>query len=273
MLGQEAEVMVPEEEQDQVVEVEGEFYNVREQYALYDTIAIASNVDDLSTVPDGWYTTFAAFGGATNHSFFNVRNRGGCERAYCNLDARDNTSFAFMADAISLSFFGSGFGYFNETGGWTRHYLQNALWQAQLPFEASLTFIVQQDIKLKLNCLMANSGYGPVGGGYGNMGYPNAGANIQGTIHPNLTTMTQGIASPYARIKFPTVINIPRRAHISAELSFTPWGRAVLGLMPGPFEVPIVDPNDQAYAAPIMFGVQCALHGRRLVQQRGALHA
>lgn len=269
MIGQN-EMMVPAAPP---VEIEGEFFNVKEQYTLYDTIAIASNVDALSITPAGWFTTFAAFAGATNHFFFNVRNKGGCERPYCNLDARDQTSFAFRAESISVSFWGSGFGYFNETGGWSRHWLENALWQSQLPFESSLTFTVQQDDKLKLNSLMASPGYGPVGGGYGNLGYPNAGANTYGSIHPNLTCSTQGKASPRDRIQFPNVIDIPRRANISAQLSFTQYGRAILAAMPGPFEVPIVDPNELAYAAPIMFGITCGIHGRRLVQQRGELHA
>lgn len=267
MIGQ-SEEMAPS-----TVEIEGEFFNVKEQYALYDTIGICSNVADLSVSPDGWYASFAAFSGATNHSFFNVRNRGGCERPYTNLDARDQSSFAFLAESFSIAFWGSGFGYYNEVGGWARHYLQNALWQAQLPFEASLSLHIQQDNKTKLNAMMASPGYGPTGGGYGNMGYPNTGINTFGSIHPNLTSMTQGIAAPRARIQFPTVIPIPKRANISAELNFTPYGRATLALMPGPFVVPIVDPEDQAYNAPIMYGITCALHGRRLVQQRGELHA
>ena len=255
------------------VEAGGEFYNVGEEFTVYDTIAVTPDLDTLSQQPPGWYGTFAAAAGATIHSFFNVRNRGNCELAYCNLDGRDQFSFAFQADSISVGFWGSGFAFFDIVGGWSRHSLQNALWQAALPFEASLTLRVQQDDKLKLNALMASPGYGPVGGGYGDLSGI-AESAIAGSQHPMMSAQTQGVAGPMARIKFPNKINIPRRANVAAELNFTQYGRAVLTAMTGPGVVIqyATNPSD-TYSVPVMFGITCALHGRRLVQQRGELHA
>lgn len=261
---------------DQIVmpspEGEMEFYNVGEEYTLYDTIAVTPDADTLSLTVPGWFATFAAAAGATIHSFFNVRNRGNCELAFCNLDARDQLSFAFQADSISLSFWGSGFSFF-DTAVSPRYYLPNALWQGTLPFESSLTLRVQQDDKLKLNALMASPGYGPTGGGAGDLGGI-AEAALVGSRSPIYTAQTQGIAIPSARIQFPNKINIPRRANIAAELNFTQYGRAVLAALPGPGTVTQYAPNPaETYDIPVMFGITCGIHGRRLVQQRGELHA
>ena len=259
----------------QPVAIGDQFYNVGEEYTMYDTVVIVGNLDQLSTQPPGWYQTFALAGNA-QHWFFNVRNRGNCEEPYCNLDARDQTSYAFQADSISCSFWGSGF---NSPQLWdapdpvvdyTRLWKVNAFWQAYLPFESSLTLRIQQDDKTKLNTMMATPGYGPVGGGFGNIG-----ASTQAnTVVPNLTCQTQGIAKPQARIKFPTVVNIPRRASINVEVNFTPYARDFISGMPGPGTVPYFNVGYtgtlQAY---VMYGITVALHGRRLVQQRGALHA
>lgn len=250
------------------VEVAGEFYNVGEQFTLYDTIAVRNSLDSLSKVPQGWYATFALFAGATNHSFFNVRNSASCDAAYCNLDARDQTSFAFQAESISCSFWGSGF-YQSVSGTYTRLWYPNAWWQAKLPYETSLTLRVQQDDKTKLNAMMASAGYGPVSGGWGQQG---AATGVT-TQAPGIGSLNQGIASPRARYRFPNVINIPRRASISAEISFTAHGRAVIAALPGPGTQPYIAAGPQVAQYPAMFGITCALHGRRLVQQRGALHA
>lgn len=256
------------EEYTEQVEVQGEFYNVGEQFTLYDTIAVRNSLDTLSKVPQGWYATFALLAGATNHSFFNVRNAASTDKAYCNLDARDQTSFAFRAESISCSFWGSGF-YQQISDTYTRLWQPNAFWQATLPFESSLTLRVQQDDKAKLNCLMASPGYGPVSGGWGQQG---AATGVT-TVAPGIGSLTQGVAHPQARYRFPNVIDIPRRASIAAELSFTAYGRALLTAMPGPGTQPYYTSVPALAQYPAIFGITCALHGRRLVQQRGAYHA
>lgn len=255
----------------QPVETGGEFFNVGENYTMYDTIAIVQNLDSLSTQPPGWFATFALAANA-QHSFFNVRNMGNCEEAYCNLDARDQTSYAFQADAISCAFWGSGWNSQRLENALTyeRLWLPNAFWQAYMPIEASLTLRVQQDDKTKLNSMMASPGYGPVGGGFGNLGSSTQVA----TAAPNLTCQGQGIAKPQARIKFPTTINIPRRATIAVDLNFTQYARNFLANMPGPGSVSYHNVGYTAILqAPIMYGITVGLHGRRLIQQRGELHA
>lgn len=252
------------------VQIGDEFYNVGEQYTWYDTIAITSQLSSLSKQPPGWYATFAAFSAATLHSFFNVRNDATCDDAYCNLDARDQTPFAFQASEISLSFWGVSFNQ-STYATLTRLWQPAVIWQAALPFHSSLTLRIQQDDKTKLNSLMMSPGYGPVGGGYGQQG-----ASTQcNTVYPGIIAQTQGVAAPQARIKFPNVINIPRRASIAAELNFSAYGRAVLAALPGPGVYTYYQDQEgwTTTTYPVMFGVTCALHGRRLVQQRGALHA
>lgn len=255
------------------IQIAGQFYNVGEEFDLYDTIIIRENLDDLSIQPPGWYASFAAAANA-QHSFFNVRNRGNCELAYCNLDSRDTTAFAFQADEISCSFWAGAWNSQRFTDAvaeltYERLWLPNAIWQGYLPFEASLTLRVQQDDKTKLNCLMASPGYGPVGGGFGNIGASTECA----TAVPNITFQTQGEPTPAARIKFPNVINIPRRASLSAEVNFTQYARNLLGQMPGPGTAPYFDVDAGTSYAEICFGITVTLHGRRLVQQRGELHA
>jgi len=257
------------------IEVQGEFYNVGEKYTLYDTIAVVRNLSSLSKQPPGWYASFAAFSAATQHSFFNVRNEGNTDDAYCNLDTKDQTAFAFLVDSISVSFWGSGYAIQDEVygeGDYNRMFLSNPVWQALIPFNASLTLRVQQDEKLKANALMLSPGHGPWGGGYGN----NGGTSAATAVFANcaITTQTQGIPAPDALFRFPNPIKIPRRAALSAELSFTPWARAYLAAQVGPGWASYWDATyENELQANIMYGIQCALNGTRLVQQRGALHA
>jgi hypothetical protein len=257
--------------QDEIIESGApEFTNVSERYVWYDTIAITSQLATLSKQPPGWYNTFAAFGAATDHSFFNVRNNAVCDEAYCNIDARDQTAFAFLVEEMSLSFWGTGFNQ-QTLDALTRLWQPNAIWQASLPFECSLTLRVQQDDKTKFNGMMVSPGYGPVGGGYGQQG-----ASTQcATVYPGLLCQTQGNAAPAARVKFPNAIKIPRRASISARLNFTPYGRYVLNLLPGPGLWTFYEETEgwSLETYPVIFGVTCGLWGRRLVQQRGAYHA
>lgn len=256
------------------VQVGPEFYNVGEEYTWYDTVAIRQDLDQLSKQPPGWYTTFALFSGANQHSFFNVRNTANCDDAYCNQETRDLTAYAFQADSISCSFWGSG--YCNQQFAYpatpyARLWLPNALWQAQLPFESSLTLTVQQDDHVRLNTLMASPGYGPWGGGWANQG--NAGQAVVTTNHPNISWQTQGLPRPSARFRFPNRINIPRKAAMKVELSFTAYANDLLSGMPGPGTTTYYNTSDQSAEYPVMYGITVGLHGRRLVQQRGELHA
>lgn len=259
----------------EAIQVGEEFYNVGEEFTWYDTIVVRRNLDQLSKQPPGWYATFALFAAATQHSFFNIRNVGNTDEAYCNLDTKDQTAYAFQADSISCAFWGSGYAsQYTEDGEATlpRMWLPNAIWQAVMPFECSLTLRIQQDDKLKANAMMLSPGYGPWGGGYGNMG--GIAAEVLIVDLPNISTQTQGIPSPDARFRFPNVINIPRRASIAADLSLTPYMRALLTTIPGPGWASYYNSDySDTLDAEIMFGITTALHGRRLVQQRGELHA
>jgi hypothetical protein len=254
------------------VQIDGEFYNVAEKYTLYDTIAIVGNLTSLAKQPPGWFSTFAAFGAGVNHSFFNVRNRGNCEPAYCNMDARDQLSFAFQLQSIGCAFWGSTWATPNDQGEITqRAPIQGALWRCEIPINSSLTLRVQQDEKLKCGALMANAGYGPTGGGYAN--YMNDDPSIALPYAPNYMAQTQGVPEPKACLPLPNEINMPRRASIEVKLSLTEYARQLLQWLNGPGEALIYNQSLALVGRDIMMGITVTLNGRRLVQQRGALHA
>jgi hypothetical protein len=252
--------------------LEGKYYNVEERFTLYDTIAITSELDNLSIKPPGWYSTFALFSGASNHSFFNIRNTGNCERPYCNLQTKDTMPFAFQIDSIGLAFWACGMSYYNIDQGDTRFYLPNALWQADLPFETAATFRVQQDDKLKTNAGMLSPGYGPFGGGFGNLGRGAYNAGLTG-IWPLMTTQTQGMPTLAAPFRLPNKIGVPRKASIALEISLSPYARDMVADFPGPGVVPIYAGGEALDDYAVMFGITATINGARLVQQRGAPHA
>lgn len=263
--------------QRQTYEIEGQVYNVDEAFSLYDTIGIVNGFADRSNQPPGWFATFAAFSGGI-HSFFNVRNKGNCELAYCNLDTRDQMAYAFIIKSISCAWWGSVYGQYDEGDVVdSRFWLPLPLWQAVVPSHASLTLRVQQDDKLKLNAMMAGAGYGPVGGGYGNLGQPTVATvpqNILGSHWPNMLAQTQGEAVPSAAFPLPNEIAVPRRASISVLLDLSEYCVAGLAALQGPG---VVNAWNTGYSdeitVPIMFGVTVRINGNRLVQQRGQLHA
>jgi len=255
-----------------------EYYNVSEQAVLYDTIGITADLPNLSKQPPGWFSTFALAGGAVDHSFFNVRNLGNCDSAYTNMDTRDQTAFAFRATGLGLSFWAQTWG--SETAFvdgapdyLIRRHLPNAIWQLDLPIHASVILKLQQDERTKINAAMLTPGYGVTGGGTSNY----CGGTEPGTsevVFGQCTAASQGIPEPASIYRFPNLIDIPRRASLSAVLSFSEWARQLLQTMPGPIECPYtVDVNGVPQTYPVCNGITAVLYGRRLVQQRGALRA
>lgn len=252
--------------------MKGQYVNVAEKALYYDSICVASNIADLGITPPGWFATFAALGAGVNHSFYDVRNRGNCELAYCNLDTRDQLPYGFQAEAIGCAFWSPNPAYMNVSQQNFRQWLQHPIWSAVMPQHASLTLRVQQDDKLKICAAQAVPGFGTIGGGYG-QGPTSPGAIDLGTSSTAFLSATQGTPTPEAPFTFPKKINIPRHASISVRLSFTEYGRQLLQTMPGPGGV-AVWPTGHATKddLPVMFGITLYLAGRRLVQQRGRLH-
>jgi len=252
-----------------------EYYNVSEQAVLFDTIAITGDLPNLAKQPPGWFSTYALFGGAVDHSFFNVRNRGNTDPAYCNLDTRDQTAFAFRATGLGLSWWAQAIGPETATVSGTtqidRKHLPSAIWQLDLPDHASLVLKLQQDEKTKINAAMLVPGYGISGGGFQNFA---AGVASEATPEINhFMAANQGIPAPTAIYRFPNIIDIPRRASLSAVLSFSEWARQLLQVMPGPGAFLVGLSGETPLKFPVMVGVTAVLYGRRLVQQRGALRA
>lgn len=255
-----------------LVEAGGEYYNVGERALYYDTIAVASNIDSLGIRPAGWFTTFAALGAGVNHSFFDVRNKGTCELAFCNLDTRDQTPFGLQVDSIGCIFKTPNPAHFNGGPGGYRQWLPHAVWGAVLAQHASLTLRVQQDDKLTICAAQAVPGFGTQGGGYG-QGPTSPGAVNLGTSSTAFLSASQGVPSPEAPFQFTKKLNIPRHASISVKLSFTEYARQVLQVMPGPGTVQVWNTDfSSKEELPVMFSITLVLAGKRLVQQRGALH-
>jgi hypothetical protein len=257
--------------------MQGEFMNVAERFSLYDSICVVGNYDARSRKPLGWYSTFAAFAGG-NHSFFNVRNKGSCELAYCNIDTRDQMAYAMILDSISCAWWGTVYAMYDaDEVADSRFWLPLPLWQSVIPSHASLTLVVQQDEKIKINSMMAGAGYGPVGGGYGNIGQCTISGQPQNPLDshwPNMLTQTQGEALPSAAMPFPNKIAVPRRATMSVQLDLADYAVGLLSALQGPGTLPVQNPSySDTNDVYVMYGVTVRLNGRRLVQQRGELHA
>lgn len=248
-----------------------EFKNVREDFVLYDTVAVYPLLSQLSIVPPGWFASFAALSNANNLSFFDIRNRANCDLAYCNQDTRDQTAFAMEIEAIGVSFWGPGVASVVNPGQpfaiWTANKLP--FWEGDLPQHCSLKLRVQQDEKLKLNALMAPAGVGPTGGGFGNMGGV---GSMTGTA---LSAASQGVAHLTNQWMFPEPLRIPRRASIGVQIELAEYARQVVRTWSdlGEYQWVIsVDPGI-TQSARLMWGITVAMSGKRLVQQRGELHA
>ena len=251
--------------------------NVKEDFTLFDSIMVYKDLADLGNHPPGWFTSFAAMSNANTISFFDMRNMGSCDRAYCNQDTRDQTAFAMLIEQIGVRFWGPGL-QFQATSpdgfGLTIDQIAElAWWEGELAQHTSVRFRVNQDEKLKAPAIMLPPGCGPVGSGYGNMGAIGAGGS---TRHSPYQNVSQGVAHVKDMWPFPMVIEIPRRASISVQLELAEYAKQVLRTMPGPGYYAF--PTPDSTAAPTNFfgcayGISVTIKGKRLVQQRGQLHA
>lgn len=252
-----------------------EFLNVKEQWFLYDTINISSWIDELTHPITGWYNSFAALGAADNVTFFDSRNKS-VGLAYNNQDSRDQIPYAFVVNSLSVAFFApataSQIGDIGDGDSRNRIDTASAWWTNELPQHASAEFIVNQDTRLKANCAMLPSGYGPVGGAMGQ-----GDTSVIGGYCNTVDTSGMGVAHLKYRWTFPTGIGVPRRATLKVVVRFSEWARAALGLLWGPGNIQlrhyIDDSTSDVVQRATNFQIQCLLQGKRQVQQRGEYHA
>lgn len=250
------------------------FENVGENWNYYDTVLVGAYANNMQ-FHDGWFSTFAAVGGAVNLPFFNVRNRNH-GLAYNNQDTRDQTAFAYRIFTIGVSFFAPSCPLYQTAVGGPvgPEVTQTQLWELELPKHASLTLQVQQDERLAIASLMTPPGYGAIGGGV-SQGDPEA-AWTGAPPNTSLWNFTQGTPELTNKWGFRNPIEVPRRANISVNIQFSEYGRNLLQDLAGPNSYSFWSggslPGNWLYK-PAFFGIQVSLGGQRLVQQRGQYHA
>lgn len=249
-----------------------DFENVPENWVLYDTVLMGGYALAMN-FHDGYQPTFAGMGGLTNVPFFNVRNRNH-GLAYNNQDTRDQLPWVFKIFTIGVSFFSPSTVLYRANGAVPSgpQVTEQHIWETELPKHASLVLQTNQDERLKIASLMCPPGYGPVGGGVAS-GNPDI---VSGGSWPNISkgAFTQGTPELTNKWGFANPLEVPRRANLSATITFSEYGRELLKSMDGPW-FQYFQSKTFAEWFPMfgMFGIQVVLGGQRQVQQRGQYHA
>jgi hypothetical protein len=246
------------------------YENVSESWVLYDTVLIGAGTAALQH-NNGYFTTFAAMGGANSIPFFNVRNRNH-GLAYNNQDTRDQLPYVLKIYSIGVSFWGPSTSTYTDNGGIALAPQRTALdlFETELPKHMSLTLQTNQDERLKIASMMCPPGYGVMVSGV-----------AQGDVetaygYPNLAKVgwNQGCPELTNKWGFRIPLKVPRRANLSVTLGISEYGRQMLQAMPGPlsqfFKDPAISDPVPKYA---MCGIQVSIGGIREVQQRGQPHA
>lgn len=254
-----------------------QFKNVKEQWYLYDTVAVSPWVNTLAHPIPGWFPTFNDLSQTDDVTFFNTRNKS-IGLAYNNQESRDQIPFALTAETLSVGFFApacsSQLGTLDEDTYRGRVDGISSWWENELPQHTSVVFRVNQDERLKTNCMLVAPCYGPVGSAMGQGDLAAAGGN-----NGSVTIGGNGRAHLKYRWNFPTGIGIPRRATMAVTLRFVEFARYVLGRLWGPGNNEFINyvagdpPTSELVYKPTMFMIQVLVTGRRQVQQRGEYHA
>lgn len=254
------------------------YENVVENWTLYDTVLISDAVIQPNTpitFSDGYFGSYVALGAANQVPFFNVRNRTS-GLAYNNQDTRDQMAYAMKIFTIGVQFFGPSTSLYRNNAGAPlgQSVTEQTVFITELPKHCSLQLQTNQDIRLKINSLMAPSGIGSIGGGVAQGDALRAGIPFPS---PNVvkSNWNQGITMLNNRWSFRNPIEIPRRANMSAVLRISEYGRQLLGAMTGPHLQPfeaVINDGSQVFKAG-MCGIRVIVNGMRFVQQRGQLHA
>ncbi|MCK4785549.1 MAG: hypothetical protein KAV87_17480 [Desulfobacteraceae bacterium] len=253
------------------------FMNVKEQWFMYDTVAVTPYLDSLTHPISGWFNNFNDLGMSDSVSFFDSRNKS-IGLAYNNQDSRDQIPYALVAESISVGFFApstsSQLGTLDAQPIRGRVDTVSSFWDNELPQHASAIFRVNQDDRLKTTCAMMAPGYGPVGSACG-QGNTSAVGGMSNSVHAS----GFGAAHLKYRWDFPTGIGIPRRATVALTLQFTEWARTAFQTLWGPGNAEFWDfvegdpPTSLLVYKPTFFMIQCLIQGKRQVQQRGEYHA
>jgi hypothetical protein len=264
-----------------------DYQNVKEQWFMYDSFAVSPWVETAPHPPSGWFSTFVALSNTDSVTFFDSRNKQ-IGLAYNNQDSRDQLSYAFVVQSISIGFFAPTCSSMlasnvipSDTTWIGRNDEMSSFWNNELPQHTSLIFRVNQDERLKTVCSMVPPSYGPVGQciGQGDLSDTTGPAPAIGGGNYTVSAGGMGRSHLKFRWEFPGGIGVPKRATMVAECRFTEWAREALRSLWGPGYFVMRDhdpdetPENPIAPKPSMFIMQCLLTGKREVQQRGEYHA
>lgn len=270
--------MLGQDKGPEQVSVGGELLNVAENFTLTDTVMCSAHVNNLATPVPGWFATFAAMGAANKIPFYNVRNRANCDLAWNNQDTRDTAAFGMRITRVGIRWIVPAVADSLEEKTPTPYYFHNfdkgPSWSAILPHHAGFILRVQQDEKLKCKAAMLSSGIGLVLGGWGQGGEAlHFAPDTWSMTHSAMHAGNMGFPHIQNQFAFPEVIDIPRRAAISAEIIFSDYARNLLQHMTGPGFMNTWESDIKRGEPSAVFAIQVIISGRRLIQQRGQLHA
>lgn len=249
--------------------------NVREAFALYDSIVIAPTWYGNEANVQGWFQTFEDFGGQSRHSLFKNRTWAQAGLEYSNQNNADSMDYAFIADSIGVVVWGppDTLETQNNAGAVLHpdHFL--CPWFLMEAIHSmAIDFKVQQDVRLESLVEATPGGYGPQGGGTA-FGATNEVAPAFAQFPYQHFTVNQGIPIMSNRIPFPTPIGIPRTATIEATLHVGQLARDDLQLIDGPrqYAQNATDGLSRTFFDR-RYVIQVSLFGTRLVQQRAQYH-
>lgn len=254
---------------DPTLIMQKKYYNVAESWTLYDTILVGPQPSGMNV--EGWMADFPDLGNLNDINFFNVRNRN-VGLPYNNQDTRDQLPYGFYIESIGIAFFATIMTQFETVPPGPEDFMpekyESHIFSVDLPNHCSVRLKLNQDERLKTMVPFCPPGYGPMGDAYG-QGQPSllfgpAVDTIQGIV-------TQGMPQLNNRWLFPSILRAPRRAALSIKLQFSEYAKQLLqsmSIMNFQGAKGFVFTENPIYA-----GIQVSLMGRRLVQQRGQLHA
>lgn len=257
--------------------------NVREAWAIYDTLIISPTWYGTEAQNRGWFANFVAFAQQEQHQFFIQRTEATAGLAYCNKQTADSMDFGFELFTVGCAFIAPGVRTLSEAGdgvdpvdqlnSQTAHW-----WETVFPRHCALQLKVQQDIIMELPSMAASPGYGPSGAGasfaHDQCGREEPQGGVNADYLPVLNmSVTQGVPTLKNRWSLGTKpIGIPRTGTIEAVITVSEPARIFLqqlaiqphyffggndGYTPGEYN-----------KFPARFMIQVSLLGRRLVQQR-----
>ena len=253
--------------------------NVKEAWAIYDTICICSQFYGNEASINGWYPSFAAFGAEQEHIFFKNRTAAQASLAYTNMNNADSMDFAFVADSIGLQIsapapniegvINGGDGVSGEVK-WPDS-LCGHVFSHDLPYHMGCEFVTQQDIRLQNTCYATPPGYGAMTSG---VAYPqDDGTSLAayGQLPFSGMVVNQGVPLLKNRFPFPEPIGIPRTSTIEVRLKLSEIAREYLTSMLGPRDYVFNSADGLAPYSffPKRYMIQASLIGTRMVQQRG----